>query len=79
VGDWRDEALELERRIAAHPCSWCGRTRAELPADAQHMALLIDGQNDRAEVACDECLAEVAAGVLERFKAKRQVEPPDVM
>ncbi len=72
MGDWQEQALELERRIAAHPCSWCGRTRAELPAGAQHMALLIDGRTNRMEAACDDCLAGFAPELLARFKAHRR-------
>ena len=80
MSDWQEQALELERQIAAHPCSWCGRTRNELPEGAQHMALLIDGQTDRAELACDDCLANIAPGVLTRFKEIRQkADPHDIM
>lgn len=81
MSDWQEQALELERQIAAHPCSWCGRTRDQLPEGEQYMSLLIDGQTDRAELACDACLGTVAPAVLTRFTQKRQppAEPNDVM
>jgi hypothetical protein len=64
--------LERQQQVKDHPCSWCARSRSELPEGAQYLAVLMDERSDTVELACDDCLANVAGDVLKRFTTNRQ-------
>ena len=72
MDDWRETALQLQRQLAAQPCSFCGRRREQLPADAQHLCLLVDESSNTADLVCDECMIEIAPRALTRFTISRQ-------
>ena len=71
MSDYKDALLETLRQFKEHPCSWCGRTRQQLPKGEQYLAVLMDEKSNSAELACDNCLANVASSVLKRFTEKR--------
>jgi len=71
VSDYKEALLETLQQIKEHPCSWCGRTRKQLPAGEQFLAVLMDEKSNSVELACDDCLANVAGSVLKRFTASR--------
>ena len=62
----------LQKQIAEHPCSWCGRKREELPEGERHFTVFHDEASDTIEMACDVCMASEALGVLTRFAQNRQ-------
>ena len=72
MSDYKEALLETLQQIKEHPCSWCGRTREQLPEGEQHLAVLMDEKSNSAELACDDCLANVAGSVLKRFTTNRQ-------
>ena len=64
--------LSLQKQIAEHPCSWCGRTREELPEGERHFTVFHDEASDTIEMACDVCMASEGLGVLMRFAENRR-------
>lgn len=72
MSDYKEALLETLQQIEEHPCSWCGRTRGQLPEGEQCLAVLMDEKSNSVELACDDCLANVASDVLKRFTMNRQ-------